>query len=114
MERHLDLLATVLGIATLQPLTVLRDEDSPDRARRLDRRRDDDPAQLIDVVRRTEHLAESRDRIAQTRTLGAQLVQPCLQLRGHLVEGPSEQRKLIASLNGYPLLEVAASDCTRG
>ncbi len=64
-------------------------------------------------MRRAEHIAEARDRVAQARALGVQLVEARLQLRCHLVERASEQRELVPSLHRHTLFQVAAGDCTR-
>src|SRR6267142_1372044 len=39
------------------------------------------------------------------------LVETRLELEGHLVERPAEQRELVAALNGDALFEVTARDC---
>ena len=58
----------------------------------------------------SQRLAEPRDDVAQTPTLGLQLVEPRLQLEGHLVERPAEQRELVTSLHGHTFLQIAARD----
>src|SRR5436305_730730 len=57
-----------------------------------------------------ERLAEAGDDVAQPSALVLELVEPRLQLRGHLVERAAEQGELVPALNGHPLLQVAASD----
>ena len=107
---HLDLVVALVGIADLHELTVRTDEDAAGRARRLDRGLDDQPHELVAVVRGAERLAEARDDVAQASAFRLQLVETGLQLERHLVERPPEERELVTALYGHTLLEVAPRD----
>src|SRR2546429_6430799 len=66
-----------------------------DGARRLYGRLDDNPEELLDVVRRRERLADARDRNPQPAALRVELRQALLLLVGHRVERRAESRQLI-------------------
>ena len=91
-ERELEALAPVGERSRLDDLAAEADDEPAGRAGRLDHGLDDHAQELVDVVRRGERLAEADGRVAQPRALGVELLQPRLELVGHLVEGECPRR----------------------
>ena len=91
-----------------------RSTTPPPRLGRLDSRLDDHAAELLRVERLRERVAEAGVRLSQAAALLLEIVQPRLELRGHLVERATELRELVASLDRHPLAKAAGCDRVRG
>src|SRR4051794_11904930 len=98
-ERQLESLATVRERPRLDDLAAEPDDDAAGRAGRLDHRLDDHAQELIDVVGCCERVAETDGRVTHTRPLSVELLEPRLELVGHLVEGRAEAGELVAAVN---------------
>ena len=96
-ERELEALAPVGERSRLDDLACEPDDEPAGGAGRLDHGLDDHAQQLVDVMRRGQRLAEADIGVAQPRSLGAELLDPRLELVGHLVEGQAEPRELVAA-----------------
>ena len=101
-------------VADLDDRAVLGDQEAAVRLRRLDGRLDDHAAQLLGIERGRERVAEAGVRLAQAPALVLEIVQPSLELGGHLVEGAAEGRELVAAADGHALAQVAGGDRVRG
>ena len=100
--------------ADLDDFAVDADQHPAGRAGRLDCGLDDRAQQLVGVVRRGERVTEAGDRFAKAVTLGLELLQPVLQLVGHLVERVAEPRELVATADRNSLVVLTARDRVRG
>ena len=96
--------------ADLDDLAAEADDEPAGRAGRLDRGLDDHAQKLVDVMGRSERLAEADRRLAHARTLGPELLQAGLELVGHLVERRAEPSKLVATVDVDALVEASARD----
>ena len=109
-ELELEPLAARAHVAGLHEGAVVGDDHAAPRLGRLDSRLDDHAAQLLLVEGVGERVAEARIRLSQAASLLLEIVQARLELRGHLVEGPTELRELVASLDRHPLTKAAGCD----
>src|SRR6266540_5379097 len=107
-ERNFDPLGAPVRIPRFDDLTARPDEHAARRVRGLDGRLDDQPHQLVFIVRRTESRAETGVDVAQAPARGLEFVPARLQLEGHPVGRPSEGGQLVAALYWNALLQIAA------
>ena len=103
----------MLRLADLDDVTGPRDEDAALGPGRLDGGLHDDSQKLVGIVGGGERVAEPREGVAQALALGLELVEPRLELVGHLVERPSQDRQLVAPPHRNALAERAAGDRVR-
>src|SRR5207245_9273041 len=103
-------LALHVRVADLAGRAVARKESRAARTRCIDGGLDHDAQLLIDVVRRSERLAEADDYVPQPAALRIELPDSRLELVRHVVERSPKQRELVAAANGDALREPAACD----
>ena len=72
-ERELEALRSGVRVAGLDDLARRSDEQAARRAGRLDRRLDDRPQELVEVVRGREGVGEAHRRLAHTAALGLEV-----------------------------------------
>src|SRR5207237_10206955 len=109
-QRNLASLAPPAALSELDEIARRADEHTACGVCGLDCRLDDHPAQLVDVMRGAENVSEPGDRVAEAFALGVQLVEPRLQLAGHLVERLAQQGELVSPVLRNALGQMAASD----
>ena len=109
-ERQLERRVAWRRFAGAEDVATRGDEDAARSIRGLDGHVHDHPEQLVDVVRRRERLAETRDRPAEPSPLGLELRHSQLELVGHLVERRPERRELVTSADRHPLRGLAVGD----
>src|SRR5450830_684859 len=112
-QRPLALLLPLFRLARDEALAVRTRDDSSNRTRRLDLRLDHDAQQLNGVVRDTEPFAKAQRRLPEPSPLLLELLHPCLQLLGHLVEGDRETGELVAPAHRHTFVQVPACDRSR-
>jgi hypothetical protein len=102
-----------IGVALAEDLVVAAEQRAAAGAGRLDGGLDDEAEQLLEVVRRTEGLAEAHHHVTEAAPLVVELADARLELVGHLVERSAEPRELVGPADVDSAIEAALGDVVR-